>query len=50
MSKAAKRYKSYYAAGWYNKEMLKNLVSKGKLTADDYNEIIGEEYDEAESN
>lgn len=50
MSKAAKRYKSYYIAGWYNKEMLKNLVSKRKLTADEYNEITDEEYDEAESN
>ena len=50
MSKAAKRYKSYYIAGWYNKKMLKNLVSKGKLTADEYNEITGEEYDDTESN
>lgn len=48
MSKAAKRYKSYYATGWYNEEMLKNLVSKGKLTPEEYKEITGDDYAERE--
>lgn len=46
MSKAAKRYKNYYVAGWYNKEMLKNLVGKGKLTPEEYKEITGDDYTE----
>ncbi len=48
MSKAAKRYKSYYVAGWYNEEMLKNLVGKEKLTPEEYKEITGDDYTERE--
>jgi uncharacterized XkdX family phage protein len=48
MSKAAKRYKGYYAAGWYNEEMLRNLVGKGKLTPEEYEEITGDNYVEKE--
>ena len=42
------RYKSYYVAGWYNEEMLKNLVAKGKLTPEEYKEITGDDYTEKE--
>lgn len=48
MSKAAKRYKSYYVAGWYNEEMLKNLVGKGKITPEEYKEITDANYTEKE--
>ena len=44
LSTAAKRYKKYYAAGWYNEEMLKNFIDKGKLTKEEYKEITGDEY------
>ena len=49
MSKAAKRYKSYYVAGWYNEEMLKNLVGKGKLTPEEYKDSTGEDKEEKDA-
>lgn len=49
MSKAAKRYKSYYVAGWYNEEMIKNLVGKGKLTPEEYKAITGDDYAEKDA-
>jgi len=33
--------KMYYESGVWTKEMLKNLVVKGKLTHDEYDRIIG---------
>ena len=36
--------KKYYPDPW-NKEMLKRLVRKGALTEEQYEEIVGEEYD-----
>lgn len=50
MSKAAKRYKGYYAAGWYTKDMLKNLAEKEKITEEEYEEITGESYSIVEEN
>lgn len=44
MSKAAEKYKKYYEAGWYTKAMLGNLVTKGALTKEEYEEITGEAY------
>ena len=44
MSKAYEMAKEYYPDKW-NKEMLKNLVAKGRLTAEEYREITGEEYE-----
>lgn len=48
MSKNCERYKKYYEAGWYNKEMLRNMVLKGKITEEEFEEIVGEPYGEAE--
>ncbi len=36
----------YYNKGWYTKSMVKNLVAKGCITAEDYEEITGEAYEE----
>jgi uncharacterized XkdX family phage protein len=44
MSKFAERCKAYYESGWYTRKMLKNMVEKGKLTEEEYNEITGESY------
>lgn len=38
------RAKELYPDSW-NKAMLKRLVSKGSLTAEQYEEITGEDYD-----
>ena len=38
------RAKELYPDPW-NKAMLKRLVSKGSLTAEQYEEITGEDYD-----
>ena len=37
------KYKKYYDNGWYTAVMLSNLVVKGKLTPEEYNEIVGAE-------
>ena len=37
------KYKKYYENGWYTAVMLSNLVVKGKLTPEEYNEIVGAE-------
>lgn len=42
MSKAAEKYKKYYDAGWYTKEMLANLVKKRALTKEEYEEICAD--------
>lgn len=39
-SKNFEKYKKYYEAGWYTAEMLGNLVMKGKITQEEYEEII----------
>ena len=43
-SKNFEKYKGYYEAGYWNMEMLKNVVKKGKLTKAEYKEITGETY------
>lgn len=48
MSKTAEKYKKYYEAGWYTKEMLRNLEEKGKITKEEYSEITGDESGERE--
>ena len=45
MSKDYERIKAYYEAGYWNKYMVANAVKKGKITAEEYKEITGEEYD-----
>lgn len=48
MSEKVKRYKRYYDAGWYTKEMLKNLVTKEAITKEEYFEITKEIYTDSD--
>lgn len=41
-SKNFEKYKGYYDAGFWNIEMLNNVVKKGKLTKEEFEEIVGE--------
>jgi hypothetical protein len=45
MSKKFKLVKRYYDNGLWNKEMVRNAVVKGWITAAEYEEITGEVYD-----
>lgn len=47
-SKNFERYKRYYEAGWYNAEMLRNMVLKGKITEKEFEEITGKAYGDTE--
>lgn len=44
----AKKYKGYYESGFWTKSMLKNAASKAvekeKMTAEEYEQIVGEAY------
>lgn len=44
-SKDFKKYKYYYESGFWNKKALKNVVKKGKLTPEEYEDITGEPYE-----
>ena len=35
----------WYDAGIWTKKMVQNAVKKGKITAEDYAEIVGEPYE-----
>lgn len=37
--------KRYYDKGYYTKEDVKKFVASGDITAEQYKEITGEEYD-----
>lgn len=39
------KYRSWYESGIWTKQMLRNVAEKGKLTAAEYEEITGEEYE-----
>lgn len=39
-----RKIKKYYEDGLWNKEMVRNAVRKGKITAEQYKDITGEEY------
>lgn len=43
-SKDFEKYKYYYDSGFWNKKALKNVVNKGKLTPEEYEEITGEPF------
>jgi uncharacterized XkdX family phage protein len=43
-SKDFYKYKEWYDSGFYTKNMLRNMVVKGKITPEEYYEITGEEY------
>jgi len=45
-SKNFEKYKRYYDSGLWNKTMLYNIVGKGKITPEEYEEITGEAYEE----
>ena len=38
------KVKKYYDRGFYTKEQVADFVKKGKLTAEQYEEITGEPY------
>ena len=38
------KIKGYYDNGLWTKEMVANAVVKGKITAEQYTEIIGDDY------
>lgn len=39
------KIKKYYDSGAWNKTMVRNAVVKGKITAEEYQEITGEQYE-----
>lgn len=45
-SKNYDKYKKWYDSGMWTKRMLHDVVAKGKITAEEYAEITGEEYSE----
>ena len=45
MSKHYNKVKKWYDMGMWGAEAVKNAVKKGWITADEYKEITGEDYD-----
>lgn len=43
-SKDFEKIKKYYDDGFWTKKMVKNAVIKGKITAEEYEEITGDPY------
>ena len=41
-SKDFYKYKEWYDSGFYTKKMLRNMVIKGKIPPEEYEEITGE--------
>lgn len=48
MSTKYNKVKRYYDSGLWNKEMVRNAVIKGWITAEEFEEITGEKYDARE--
>lgn len=46
MSKLYKQVKQYYNMGFYSKNKVAVFVQKGKITAEEYELITGEPYEE----
>ena len=44
MSPKYNKVKNYYDSGLWNKAMVRNAVVKGWITAEEYLEIVGEEF------
>lgn len=44
-SKNFDKYKGWYESGLWNRGMLYNIVGKGKITAEEYEEITGEAFE-----
>lgn len=49
MSKYAEKIKKWYPHIW-NLKMVRNAVEKGKITAEEFKEITGEQYAESTGN
>ena len=45
-SKMFEKIKGWYESGTWSKEWVRNAVIKGKITAEEYHEITGEDYEE----
>lgn len=45
MSKNFEKIKKYYDTGLWNEVRVRNMVLKGIITEDEYEEIIGESYE-----
>lgn len=45
MSKMFEKIKDYYDLGLWNKERVKNMVIKNVITEEEYEEIVGESYE-----
>lgn len=46
MSKNFDKIKKYYDSGLWSKERVRNVTNKGFITADEYEMIVGEKYEE----
>ena len=46
MSNFAKKVKKFYDEGLWSKSRVRDAVEKGKITETEYEEIVGEPYDE----
>ncbi len=47
-SKNFEKIKKYYDKGWWKKQAVYNAVVMKQITAEEYEEIVGEPYSEAE--
>ena len=46
MSKMYEKIKEYYDSGFWSKERVRNMVVKGIITEEEYDSIVGKEYEE----
>ena len=46
MSKMYEKIKEYYNAGLWSEERVRNMVIKGIITEEEYDSIVGKEYEE----
>lgn len=42
-------YKMDYDFGWYDKSQMRDLVAQGFLSPENYQKIVGEDYDASQS-
>ena len=46
MSKMYEKIKKYYDTGLWSEERVRNMVVKGVITEEEYDSIVGKEYEE----
>ena len=46
MSKMYEKVKKYYDTGLWSEERVRNMVINGIITEEEYNDIVGKEYEE----